>query len=270
MRAEALVGADDVRFVDARHGPDREARYRAAHLHGAVRVDLERDLSGVTSPPAQGGRHPLPARTSFARTLGALGITPATRVVVYDEGNGALAAARFWWMLRAVGHENVAVLDGGLAAAKAAGLPIDAEPVAIDAAPPYPLLADWRRACADIDEVDRLRRDPEWRVVDVRAADRYRGENETLDPVAGHIPGAINLPLTESLGPDGRFLAPDALRAHFEARLGVPPDRLVVSCGSGVTACHTLLALEHAGLEGARLYVGSWSEWCRNRGGDPA
>jgi thiosulfate/3-mercaptopyruvate sulfurtransferase len=192
-------------------------------------------------------------------------------VVVYDASGGILAAARAWWMIRAVGHEAVAVLDGGLAAAREVGITLT-DVVPGDAAlPPYPATR-WTLPLVDADEVERRRTDAAWRVVDVRAPERFDGRSETLDPLAGHIAGAINLPCASNLG-DGRFLDPSTLRARFEAALFAEsgsaadvstPERTIVSCGSGVTACHTLLALELAGLSGAALYVGSWSEWCRS------
>ncbi|AKU91469.1 sulfurtransferase [Vulgatibacter incomptus] len=238
--------------------------YAAGHLPGALHADLDRDLAGPADIPARGGRHPLPDPAAWAARLASWGIRPETRVVIYDDQGGANAAARMWWMLRSVGHEHAFVLDGGLQAAIAAGWQTtieaaDASPAAVGPARPF----SWPQAT--IDEVDERRDIAGHLVLDVRAAPRYRGEVEPLDPVAGHIPGARNLPLTENLGPDGRFLSPEALRRQYQALLGdVPPERLVVHCGSGVTACHTLLALEIAGLHGAALYVGSWSEWCRS------
>lgn len=252
----------DVRILDCRSGPDAHARYLERHLAGALHADLERDLSGDRSHPERGGRHPLPSIEAWSATLGRFGIDPSTPVVLYDDKGGSNAAARAWWMLRAVGHREVAVLDGGMAAAERAGLPWQSGEARVDPKPPYPARA-WTRPTREIDDVARLARDPAWRLVDVRAAERYRGDSEPLDPVAGHIPSAHNVPLTDNLAPDGTFKLPAELRALYEARLGVDPDHTIVSCGSGVTACHTLLALEHAGLTGAALYVGSWSEWCR-------
>jgi thiosulfate/3-mercaptopyruvate sulfurtransferase len=166
-------------------------------------------------------------------------------------------------MLRSIGHETVAVVDGGFGAAVAAGMDVTtAEPLPRPL-PIYPA-SSWQRPRVDMARVDDLRNDPDWRVLDVRSRERFRGETEPIDPVAGHIPGAINLPFADNLE-GGRFKSPDALRAQYESLFGaVPSERVVVHCGSGVTACHTLLALDHAGLPGASLYVGSWSEWCRN------
>jgi thiosulfate/3-mercaptopyruvate sulfurtransferase len=194
-----------------------------------------------------------------------LGIGADSEVVVYDDKGGANAASRCWWMLRAVGHRRVRVLDGGWAAALAADLPTEAGAAAPVSGPPYPVPDAWLLPTANIEEVASRGDDDAWKVLDVRAAERYRGETEPLDPVAGHIPGADNLFFEDNLGPDGRFLSAEALREKYRALLGQhPPDHLIVSCGSGVTACHTLLALEAAGLSGAKLYVGSWSEWCRS------
>ncbi|WP_223760444.1 rhodanese-like domain-containing protein [Myxococcus sp. RHSTA-1-4] len=184
-------------------------------------------------------------------------------MVAYDDQGGMNAAARMWWMVRALGHERVYVLDGGLEGARSAGMTLTTALPDVDERPPYP--ADtWRLPTADIDEVERARLSPSMRVLDVRAAVRFRGEQEPIDPVAGHIPGAHNVPLSENLE-GGRFKSRDALRALYAPILsGSSPEQLIVHCGSGVTACHTLLALQRAGLTGAKLYVGSWSEWCRN------
>lgn len=264
---EALRGPEATRpaLVDARRS--REA-YATAHLAGARWVDLDRDLAAPVTDASHGGRHPLPAPEAFASVLGRLGIEgDARRVVIYDDQGGGLAAARFWWMLRAYQHHDVQVLDGGWAAIQEAAargaLQIDSAPEP-DARATHEVRA-WAGSEASLEEVDRLRLDPGWLVLDVRAADRYRGENETIDPVAGHIPGVVNAPYASTnLDARGRFVDAATLRRTYEGLLGGRPvDHLVVHCGSGVTACHTLLALERAGLRGARLYVGSWSEWCR-------
>lgn len=267
----SLISAHDlharlssVRLLDVRPGsPD----YAAGHLPGALHADLNRHLSTATEPghdPAHGGRHPLPTVAAFAVQLGAWGIGPDTEVVAYDASGGSNAAARLWWMLRAFGYARVAVLDGGLQAALGAGMKLTLEQTAVEPAPLYP--ADrWHLPQLDADGVEGLRSDPARKLLDVRSAVRWRGDAEPFDPVAGHIPGSLNLAWNENLGPDGRFKAPEELRTQYESLLdGTPPDRLTVHCGSGVTACHTLLALEVAGLPGAALYVGSWSEWCRS------
>jgi thiosulfate/3-mercaptopyruvate sulfurtransferase len=265
ITAEALLDRlPGLRLLDARPGADD---YAAGHLPGALHADLNRDLSTVCDPghdPARGGRHPLPSPERFAAQLGAWGIGPDTDVVVYDASGGGHAAARLWWMLRALGHDRAFVLDGGLQAALESGMTLTVETTAVPPLPPYPAAA-WQLPMTDADEVEALRRDPTRRLLDVRAPERWRGEVEPFDPVAGHIPGSLNLAWNDNLQPDGRFKSPGALRAQYEALLGgTPPERLTVHCGSGVTACHSLLALDVAGLRGAALYVGSWSEWCRS------
>jgi thiosulfate/3-mercaptopyruvate sulfurtransferase len=247
----------DCRFAlaDPEHG---EAAYLAGHIPGAVYAHLDRDLAGAVVP-GHTGRHPLPEPAALAATLGRWGIDARTQVVAYDDAGGAMAA-RLWWMLRWLGHDAVAVMDGGWPAWLARDRPVRAgretRPARSFNPRPRPEML------ADAAEVLRLRSDPSARVLDARSADRYRGENETIDPVAGHIAGAVSAPFAENLASDGAFRSPDALKTHYSAILGtVSPDRAVVYCGSGVTAAHNLLALAHAGLDGARLYAGSWSEW---------
>ncbi len=251
----------DARFVLAGAAPDAgEAAWREAHLPGAAYLHLDRDLSDHRKPASQ-GRHPLPEAADFAATLARLGIGPEHQVVVYDAGDGAMAAARFWWLMRLLGHRRVAVLDGGFAHWTGLGLPVDA---ATPVHPPVAVRFDARydiEAIAGDDELQsRLSEAPGW-LLDARAAERFRGEVEPLDRVAGHIPGARNRPYSENIRA-GLFLPPAELRAAFAPLLGahVPAD-VVLSCGSGVTACHNLLAMEHAGLHGARIYAGSWSGW---------
>jgi len=255
--AQLMESAPDLVLLDARPG----SAYASSHLRGARHADLETQLSAArddNAEPSRGGRHPLPDFDRWLQTLGKWGVSPSTMVVVYDDSQGANAAARAWWMLRAVGHRDVAVLDGDWRA-----LPSTEEIPQFIALPRYPATS-WQLQTVDMDRVDELRSDDTWRVLDVRARERYRGETEPIDPIAGHIPGAINLPFAENMAA-GRFKSPEELRAQYRELFDdVPPERVVVHCGSGVTACHTLLALEHAGLGGAALYVGSWSEWCRN------
>jgi len=242
----------NVVILDAR---PREA-YSASHLEGAIHADLETQLS-APGDPAKGGRHPLPPIDRWLRQVAEWGITPDTRVIVYDDTDGANAAARVWWMLKAIGHENVEVWSAEAAPPLSDSRAYESGGVASA----LHTAETWLLPTVTIDEVDKLRQDPQWRVLDVRSAPRYRGETEPIDPVAGHIPGAINLPYTENIGKSS-----EELKTMYENLLGdVPPERLVVHCGSGVTACHTLLALDKAGLHGAALYVGSWSEWCRSR-----
>jgi thiosulfate/3-mercaptopyruvate sulfurtransferase len=237
-----------------------EAQFADAHLPGAQYLHLDRDLSGPITPTS--GRHPLPDPDVFARRLGALGVDANCQVIAYDQGNGAYAA-RAWWLARWIGLERVAVLDGGIAAWRAAGLPLEA---ALRA--PVPRLFDSRvrpDAWVTSMQVAALRATPGSLLIDARGAERFAGRNETIDPVAGHVPGARNRPFPDNLGVDGRFLPADELRRRWTTLLGaLPPSAVIAMCGSGVTACHNLLALEHAGLPGARLYAGSWSEWIRD------
>lgn len=264
VSAAALADAmSDARVVvvDCRHdlaNPEAgEAAWRASHIPGALFMHLDRDLSAAKT--GRNGRHPLPTPEAFVTLLGERGISPAHRVVAYDDAGG-MFAARLWWMLRWVGHRDVSVLDGGLSAWKAAGGALD---TSVRPLPPvsYPLgelvpTVDADAVLAHLASADRL-------LVDARAPDRFRGENETLDPVGGHIPGAVNRFFKLNLAEDGRFKPADALRTEWRALIGDrAPASLVMQCGSGVTACHNLLALEVAGLSGAQLYPGSWSEWC--------
>lgn len=263
---EELVRAagGGVAIVDARSGPDARKRYQARHLAGALHVDLDHDLAAKGEDAARGGRHPLPDPEKFAITLGYLGIGPHTSVVVYDDKGGANAAARFWWMMRAAGHEQVKVLDGGVDAAVAAGFPVASRPIRPTVRPSYKL-DKWRTETVDADEVERASRDPKRVVIDVRDPVRYRGESDPFDPVPGHIPGAVNVPYATNLDASGRFLSKDELAAKYGEVIGDrDPADVVVQCGSGVTACHTLLAMARAGIEGPKLYVGSWSEWSRS------
>ena len=237
-----------------------EGEFAREHIPGAQYLHLDRDLSSPVT--AHSGRHPLPDPAAFARRIGALGAGAGMQLVAYDQGNGAYAA-RFWWLARWIGVRNVAVLDGGIAAWRAAGLPLERNsrtPRPRDV--PVNLQAG---AALSSSQVDELRQRPGTLLVDARGADRFAGRNETIDPVAGHVPGARNMPFAANLGTDGKFLSPEALRRRWDALLGSqPPSAVVAMCGSGVTACQNLLALEHAGLKGARLYPGSWSEWIRD------
>jgi thiosulfate/3-mercaptopyruvate sulfurtransferase len=263
----AALGTPGLVVVDARFGlgdADAGARaWREAHLPGAGYVHLDRELSDLSKHPSH-GRHPLPEPSAFAAVLARLGVTPDAQVVVYDADAGAMAASRFWWLLRIAGHRRVAVLDGGLARWRALGLPVDADPVP-DRSAPLRAIAFDDAAIAWTDEiVARLGETPGW-LFDVRAPERFRGDVEPLDPVAGHIPGAQNRPFAASLR-DGRFRSPQDLRAELEPMLaGTAPADVVIHCGSGVTACHLLLAMEHAGLHGARIYAPSWSGWVSER-----
>lgn len=239
-----------------------ERAWRESHLPGADYVHLDRDLSDHRKPTSA-GRHPLPEAADFCAVLTRLGITPQAQVVAYDNADGAMAAARFWWLLRLLGHHAVAVLDGGVARWQALGLPMDASV-------PKPRSGQYSAAFheSDIVTVDavlsRLGEAPGW-LLDARPGERFRGEIEPLDPVAGHIPGAINRPTSEN-SRDGRFKPAHELGEEFLRLLaGRDPHQVVLGCGSGVTACHNLLAMEHAGLHGARIFAASWSGWVSDR-----
>jgi thiosulfate/3-mercaptopyruvate sulfurtransferase len=251
-------------LIDARSGPTARDKYSQQHLQGALFADLETDMARPTDNPAVGGRHPLPEPAEFATWLSQLGITPESHVVVYDDMSGANAAARFWWMLKAIGHRNVQVLDGGYNAAITAGVPADDHKVEPKPQPGYPQKG-WQLPIATVTEVEQATRKDDSLVIDVRAAARFRGETEPIDLVAGHIPGAVNIPYTSNLDENGFYLSKEELRNKYTTALGNRnPDNVIVHCGSGVTACHTLLAFEHAGLPVSKLYVGSWSEWSRS------
>ena len=239
-----------------------ERSHAQGHLPGAHYLHLDRDLSGPKT--GRNGRHPLPAREVFAATVGRLGITAATQVVAIDRQAG-MYAARLWWMLRWLGHANVAVLDGGVAAWTAEGGALDTiTPVTVNTAPPYPP-REPLAALVDADQLlARLGRTP---LLDARAAERFRGEVEPLDARAGHIPGARNRFFKDNLDASGRFKPAATLRAEFAPLVGASNATEVVhQCGSGVTACHNLLAMEVAGLGGSALYAGSWSEWSSDPG----
>jgi thiosulfate/3-mercaptopyruvate sulfurtransferase len=244
-----------------------EQAWAAGHIPHALYAHLERDLSGPRTSGS--GRHPLPDPGALAGTFGRYGIDGGVQVVAYDQGPGAYAA-RLWWLLRWLGHQRVAVLDGGFAAWERARLPVSSAPAA---RPPRRFEARANRGwvvtteaiAAALASGALARAEP--LLIDARGADRFAGENETIDPVAGHIPGAHNHPYTGNLDAHGQFRSADELRRAWTASLrGRPPAAVVAMCGSGVTACHNLLALEVAGLRGAQLYAGSWSEWIR----DPA
>ncbi|WP_043838308.1 sulfurtransferase [Muricoccus aerilatus] len=237
--------------------------FAAGHLPGAVHVGLETNLSAEKS--GRNGRHPLPSREAFAAGMAALGLKDGMQVVAYDNAMG-MYAARLWWMLRWIGHEAAAVLDGGATAWTVAGGAMETGEKAprragqVRIRPSLVATVDYGAVLTDLGPRTR-------QVVDARAPDRFRGENETLDPIGGHIPGARNRFFRDNLSQDGRFKPADALRAEFDALTGGrPAAELVAQCGSGVTACHNLLAMEVAGLRGASLYPGSWSEWSAQPG----
>ena len=259
LRADPDCLVFDCRFNLAAPGWGRRI-YREGHIPGACYADLDLDLSRPIGPDT--GRHPLPDVAELAHKLGAWGLDRTVRAVVYDDAGGAFAA-RLWWLLRWFGHPHVALLDGGLQAWLESGGTLSTKPTTPTPRTFLPQI-DERAWVSTADLVAGLAAD-RFQVIDARAPARFSGESEPIDPVAGHIPGAINLPLQGNLDADGRFLPPGQLRARFTAALGDRPSATVVhSCGSGVNACHNLLAMEAAGLTGSHLYAGSWSEWIRD------
>lgn len=266
--ADALhlaLGSDGLRIIDARFVFAAQAdpaagslAYLASHLPGAAYAHLDRDLSDLSR--AALGRHPLPDSDDFARRVGEWGIAPTDQVVVYDAADGSMAAARLWWMMKLLGHQRVAVLDGGLAAWRERGFPETNVLPAIVPAPAYPARFDTARIVSAEQVYERLGEGSGW-LFDARAAERFRGEVEPIDPVAGHVPGALNRPFTLNVR-NGRFKPAGELHDELRVLLaGRDPADAVMMCGSGVTACHLLLAFEHAGLQGGKVYAGSWSGW---------
>lgn len=258
---QAQLGNPDWCVVDVRHQladvAYGERVYAEAHIPGAHFLHCDRDLSGPMS--GRNGRHPLPDPQVLAARLGGIGIGRQTQVVVYDDAQGMIAG-RLWWLLRWLGHDAVAVLDGGWQAWQAAGAAVDA---VLPVARPCEFSPVTRNFAVDAQFVRRMLDSPSMRLVDGRANDRFRGEKETIDPVGGHIPGAVNRFFRDNLAADGHFKPAGELAAEWQSLLGgLAPEQMVHYCGSGVSACHNLLAMEIAGLSGSRLYGGSWSEWC--------
>ena len=249
----------DVRFNLMKPDAGRKD-YDAAHLPGAVYANLDEDLAGTLTDTT--GRHPLPDPDGFAAHLGSWGVSNSTQVLVYDDAGGAIAA-RLWWLLRWIGHMDVAVLDGGINAWETEGFAVDDKPVTPEPVRfhPDPIRAAW----LSTEDVQAMLGSASIILLDARAPERYAGTVEPIDNVAGHIPGAINMPFSGNLGYEGRFLSPADLKDRYRATIGsLDPVNVVCMCGSGVTACHDLLAMEHAGMHGGKLYVGSWSEWITN------
>jgi thiosulfate/3-mercaptopyruvate sulfurtransferase len=260
----SLRNEQGLSIIDARTGPKARSAYADKHLKGALFVDLDKDMASIRPNAAEGGRHPLPTPAVFSALLGRLGITPSSHVIIYDDKNGANAAARFWWMLRSAGHQKVQVINGGFDAASDAGFPLASGEENISIAPVYGFTA-WKLPLADMNEVEQASKNKNFSIIDVRDSERFNGWKEPIDLVAGHIPNAINIPLTKNLDDNGDFLAPEKLRTLYaDALKDKDASHVIVHCGSGVTACHTLLAMAHAGFDMPKLYVGSWSEWSRN------
>jgi len=258
-----LKEASKVVLIDARAGINAEENYQNEHLKDARFVDLNKDLATIEDP-AKGGRHPLPSLEKFSQVLSKIGITPSSHVIIYDDKNGSNAAARFWWMLRSINHEKVQVLNGGLQAAIKVGFPVSSALETVEPTEKYSI-SKWSLAQADMEEVEKARNNKENIVIDVRDKNRFDGLTEPLDLIAGHIPGAINVPFSENLNEEGFYKSAEDLAKKYNEIIGDKnPDNVIVHCGSGVTACHALLAMDYAGIPIPKLYVGSWSEWSRN------
>lgn len=255
----------EVMIFDVSNSKHAKANYETEHLAGAFFVDLNIQLADIKDDVSFGGRHPLPEIENFAKTLTDLGISKNKHIVIYDDSNGSNAAARFWWMLKSAGHQKVQVLNGGLNQAKKCYFPLSSG-IELAKSSPEPYQVDkWKLPVFTINEVEKASQNPNFIIVDVRAKERYDGVIEPIDLIAGHIPGAINIPFTENLDENGLFLAPLALQHNYKVKFGeTMSDKIIIHCGSGVTACHTLLALAYADIEIPNLYVGSWSEWSRS------
>ena len=267
IKPEALIALKQTTkfvLVDVRTGPNAYASYAQSHLEGALFVDLETQLATKSPNAADGGRHPLPSVAQFVEVLTKLGISNDSQVITYDDKNGSNAAARFWWMLKAVGHTKIQVIDGGLQAAIEAGFPIGSNEEKPLKSTPY-TAEKWVLPLVTLEEVEKATHDDKMLIIDVRDKARFDGLTEPIDLIAGHIPNAVNVPFTTNLDANGFYQDPSVLKAKYaEILKNRASDKVIVHCGSGVTACHTLLAMAHAGMKIPKLYVGSWGEWSRN------
>lgn len=260
---------EDVMIFDASNNKNAKANYESEHLEGAFFIDLNTQLIDPQKTNiADGGRHPLPQLKTFIQTLASLGISKSKHIVIYDDQNCSNAAARFWWMLKSIDHEKVQVLNGGLKNAKKNNFPINSNTeIIIRHCEDYKdyKVDNWMLPTISIHELELILNNPNYKIIDVRNQDRYEGLTEPIDLIAGHIPGAINIPFIENLDENGLLLNPKKLRDKYLPLFeDIDSNNLIVHCGSGVTACHTLLAMDYAEIEIPKLYVGSWSEWSRN------
>ena len=254
----------NLRIFDVRTGSNAKENYIKKHLEYSVFVDLNSDLAEIDDPK-NGGRHPLPKFEDFIKILGELGIDKNSHIVIYDDKNGANAAARFWWMLRAVGHKNVQVLNGGLQVAQNQNYPLSSVEEYYPETKYISDYQDWQLPQVWINDVKKASQDSDSMIVDVRESQRFDGIMEPIDLVAGHIPNAQNFPFIDNLDEKGLFKSPEVLRnLYSELFDNYEKSKIIFHCGSGVTACHSLLALDYAGFDIPNLYVGSWSEWSRN------
>lgn len=259
-----IILNENLIIVDASASENSRLNYENKHIENAIFVDLNSQLADIKNDFAIGGRHPLPDIIKFSETLSELGISPDSHIIIYDEKTSSNAASRFWWMLKAIGHQKVQVLNGGLEAAEKYNIPLSSAKVEIKRTDLYPI-QEWLLPISSLDEVEKISKNNDYIVIDVRDNDRYKGLREPIDLIAGHIPGAVNVPFITNLDSDGLYLSPDLLKEKYLQVIGnTKIENVIVHCGSGVTACHTLLAFDYAGLDIPKLYVGSWSEWSRN------
>ncbi|WP_346983573.1 sulfurtransferase [Chryseobacterium sp. POE27] len=259
------LSAKNLVILDARAGKDVYQNYLNKHIKGARFIDLDKDLAEIGENAAFGGRHPLPSVEKFAKTVSKFGISEDSHIIVYDDKSGANAAARVWWMLKAFEFEKVQVLDGGFQNAEKEGLEFSSGEETFEKTE-FIKKDKWLLPVSTLEDVENELTNHSSTVIDVRDAYRYKGESEPIDLVAGHIPGAINIPFSENLDENGNFLKPEVLKEKYSKLLEGKPENLIIHCGSGVTACHTILALDYAGFNIPSLYVGSWSEWSRREG----
>lgn len=259
------LSPENLIILDVRTGKDSYQNYLNKHLKEARFVDLDKDLADVGENAAFGGRHPLPKIQKFSETVSHLGISEDSHIIIYDDKNGANAAARAWWMLKSFGLKNVQVLDGGIQAAEKEGLEFSSGKETFEKSEII-TKEHWLLPVSNLEDVENELINESATIIDVRDSYRYNGESEPIDLVAGHIPGAINIPFSENLDKNGNFLKPEVLKEKYLKLLENKPEKLIIHCGSGVTACHTILALSYAGFEIPNLYVGSWSEWSRREG----
>ncbi len=251
------------KIIDASSGPNAYHVYQEKHLLGAIFIDLNTQLADIKSDAACGGRHPLPEPSKFCITLASLGISPESHIIIYDHSNGANCAARLWWMLKSIGHEKVQVINGGFNQAEINGFPISNSVEAIQ--PSSYNAKSWLWPLVDIEQVACASENLDYTIIDVRDNYRFIGASEPIDLVAGHIPNAINIPYSKNLDSEGKFLSKEALKKIYNNLFTQKDEnKIIVHCGSGVTTCHTILALAHAGFTIPSLYIGSWSEWSRS------
>lgn len=262
---QKILNQENLIIVDAGSGGNSYDNYLEKHLENALYADLNKDLAEVPEDAKNGGRHPLPSLEKFAEVLQNLGINENSHLIIYDNKNSTNAAPRFWWMLKSAGIENVQVLDGGLKSAENESLKLTSEITKPRKSAEKLKLKNWKFPLVNIDFIEKNSENSDFKIIDVRDKDRYDGKTEPIDKIAGHIPGAENIPFTENMNEDGTLKKPEVLREKYqEIFKNIPTENVAIHCGSGVTACNTLLALDYAGLEIPNLYVGSWSEWSRN------